>query len=261
MDNSCNSSFFNELPKTEEENSVIVYVAGGLFGDFFHQLSVIKEKYLITGKKGLLYISNRGDAFRFGLENTYKNTYELIIRQDYIEDYKIYDNEKYDIDLSTWRGSYGALYDRNWHNIFKNEYKIEWGKNKWIDVEKDDKWSNKILVNETAYRFSSINYNDLYNIFKDQIVFIAFKETNYEDYKNFVRKTGLEVEYYNPKSVYDVAVAINSCRVFVGVPSGFMSMALALKAKIIMGEPPINAEKEFIRYLDRHVDNLWFSVL
>jgi hypothetical protein len=246
--------------KFKKENCII-YVSGGLFGDFFHQLSVIKEKYLTTGKKGILYISNKGDSFRFGLENTYKNTYDLIIKQDYIEEYKIFNNEIFDIDLTTWRHSCWFLPEKNWHYIFENEYAVDWGKNKWLDVEIDNKWNEKVLINETSYRFSNLDYAALYSIFKDKLVFIAFKDTNYSDYEYFTSRTGLNVEYYNPTSVYDVAVAINSCRVFVGVPSGFMSIAVALHVKIIMGQPPNHQEKEFIKGLNKHIKKIWFSVL
>jgi hypothetical protein len=53
----------------------LTYLAGGLLGDFINQLSVIQEVYKLTGRKGFLFVSNRGHEFRFGLEqlNTYMN--------------------------------------------------------------------------------------------------------------------------------------------------------------------------------------------
>ena len=215
-------------------NRPIIYLAGGLFGDFIHQLSVIKEKYLLTGRKGILYISNIGDAFRFGLENTYNNTYELIMKQDYIEDYKIHNNEPYEINLSSWRKN-KLLLKKNFYYVFSNEYKIDWGKNKWINVEKDDKWKDKILVNETSYRFSNINYTKLYELYSNNIIFIAFKDTNYDDYEYFTKNTGLVIEYYNPINMIDLAISINSCKLFVGTSSGFMAIAYALHTNIING--------------------------
>ena len=50
----------NIMDSDKPEEEYISYIAGGLFGDFFHQLSVIKEKYMQTGKKGILYIANIG---------------------------------------------------------------------------------------------------------------------------------------------------------------------------------------------------------
>jgi hypothetical protein len=93
----------------------IIYISGGLLGDFIHQLSIINEVYIKTKKKGVLYIANIGDTFRNGLDKTYNDLYEIVILQEYIEDFKIYNNEKYDIDLSIWR-SYPAR--DNIYNIF-----------------------------------------------------------------------------------------------------------------------------------------------
>jgi hypothetical protein len=233
----------------------ISYIAGGLFGDFFNQLSIIKEKYMSTGKKGILHIANIGDSFKFGLENTYHKTYDLIIKQDYIHDYKIYNGEHYEINLSSWRCN-RFLYHNNWYIIFSDEYAIEWGKHQWINVPIDNKWSDKIIVNETAYRFSNINYQKLYEKYGERLVFVAFKDTNYSDYETFLEKTGLHIEYYDPGSVYDLAVAIQSCSMFVGVPSGFMSIAFAIKCPIILGRPPNDSEYVMVKSLNQHFSNI-----
>jgi hypothetical protein len=78
----------------------IAYLAGGMLGDFIYSLSIIKEKYIQTGKKGILYISEKGDHFRNGLINTYNDTYDIIVKQDYIEKYEIYNNQPINIDLT-----------------------------------------------------------------------------------------------------------------------------------------------------------------
>lgn len=212
----------------------IIYIAGGLFGDFFHQLSVIKEKYVQTGKKGILYISNTiGDTFRFGLENTYKNTYHIVMNQYYINDYKIHNGEPYEINLSSWRNN-RFLYNTDWHCVFSHEYSIDWGKHKWIDVDKNDKWSDKVFINQPMYRFENVDYKKIYDKYGKKIIFIAFKETNYADYEYFVEKTGLNIEYYNPYDVCDLAIAINSCELFIGSASGFTAMAVAMKVPILL---------------------------
>jgi hypothetical protein len=241
----------------ESSEEYITYISGGLFGDFFHQLSVINENYISTGKRGILYIANIGDSFRFGLENTYSKTYDLIINQIYIKDYKIYNNESYDINLSSWRNQ---RLNKNWYEIFSPWYNITWGKHKWLNVETNNTWLDKVLVNEVSYRFSNIDYKKLYEIYGNKLVFVAFKDTNYNDYTHFIEKTGLNIEYYNPTSVCDLAVAINSCKLFVGVPSGLMSMAVALNVKIIMGYPDITCEQDVIHGLDRYINNISYSV-
>jgi hypothetical protein len=240
---------------SDKPEEYISYISGGLFGDFFHQLSVIKEKYIQTGKKGILYIANIGHHFTFGLENTYEKTYHLVIRQDYIHQYTIYNGEHYDINLCSWRDNRYLLIS-NWYYIYSDQFNIEWGKHKWLDVPVHNKWADKILINETNYRFSDINYSKLHETYGDKLIFIAFKETNYCDYETFLQTTGLSIEYYDPVTVYDLAIAINSCSMFVGVPSGIMSVALALKVPIIMGNPPREFEYNIIKGMSDHFSNI-----
>ena len=133
-------------------SSFISYLAGGMLGDFIYSLSIIKEKYIQTGKKGILYISEKGDNFRNGLINTYNDTYDVIANQDYIEKYEIYNNQPITIDLTLWRWNAAVDY-KNWYIKFTETYNIEWGKQKWLTVDTDNKWSNKILINTTNYRW------------------------------------------------------------------------------------------------------------
>ena len=84
-------------------NTTISYLAGGMLGYFIYELSVIQEKYIETGKKGILYLSEKGDKFRYGLLNTFNDTYNIIIDQEYIDKYELYNNQPIDIDLTLWR--------------------------------------------------------------------------------------------------------------------------------------------------------------
>ena len=67
----------------------ITYVSGGLLGDFINQLSIIQETYQKTGRKGFLFVSDRGDKFRFGLQKVYDDTKEFVKAQEYIYEYRL----------------------------------------------------------------------------------------------------------------------------------------------------------------------------
>ena len=97
----------------------IVYISGGLLGDFVHQLSTINENFLRSGRKGILYMANIGDAFRFGLSRTYEDMVPIVSKQIYIKTYAIYNNERYDVNLSDWRHS-KLLYKTSWDKLFLN---------------------------------------------------------------------------------------------------------------------------------------------
>ena len=130
----------------------ISYLSGGLLGDFIYQLSIILENYINTGKKGILYISNKGEPFRFGLENTYNDTYKIIKNLNYISNYLIYNNEIIDIDLTKWRNNKDVDY-KNWHIKFSKTFNINWGKHPWLTSPTNKEWQNKVIINTTDYRW------------------------------------------------------------------------------------------------------------
>ena len=241
--NACNVIYIENFEISDKvmlsffEIKPIVYVSSGKLGDFFHQLSVINERFLNTGRKGILYIGNDigGDNFTYDLNKTYQDTYKLISEQIYIKTYSIYNNEQYDVNLTTWRSS-NLLYKNNWHNIFSNTYNVKWGINKWLDVPVDNLWSDIILFNTTFYReinLGNIQIEDLFLKYKRRIKFI---DLNPEQTAIFNNKYGnFEIEIYKPSNLYECIVAINSCKLFIGNLSSPLAFAYCLHKKCIVG--------------------------
>jgi len=212
----------------------IYYLSSGKLGDFIQNLSVINEKFYITGKKGILCVNNNNNnAFTNGLVETYNDTYNVIKSQKYIKDYKIYQNEKIDIYLDLWRGNENLLYKTNWMKIYENTYNVYWGHHKWFDVPNDKKWEDKILINVMNYRKpTNIDFNKLYNIFSNSLVFISFHKTEYHE---FVKDTKLNIENYIPESFTDACIAVNSCKLLVANLSGLLTIGHACHKKRIIG--------------------------
>ena len=209
----------------------ISYLAGGRLGDFIFEISIINEIYIKTGKKGRLYLSDPENWFRTGLIETYKDTYEVIFKQDYIETYEIYQNQPIDINLNAWRSNIG-LY--NWYFNFKAQYYVEWGKNKWINTVNNEKFNNKVLINTTHYRWPfHIDFLKLYNKYKGNLMFIASDE---EQHRIFKERTGLDIELYKPNNFNELCIAISSCKLFVASQSAPMCIAFALHKQTIIGE-------------------------
>lgn len=214
-------------------NDYIIYIAGGYLGDFFSQLSVIKENYIKYSKKGMLYISDIKQDFRNSLESAYKDTYDIIILQDYIYDYKIHKNENYDIDLSSWRGN-PSLFKSNFHNTYKLEYDIDWGKTKWIEeVPYDKKWKNVVLINVTPYRFNNnVDYDEYKLKYPDlKFIFISNDKSHYDFFISNTKQ--VNIEYHYPESLLDAIIAINSCEFLMGNPSALLCIAYSLHKKSI----------------------------
>lgn len=55
----------------------VSYLSGGKTGDFIQQLSVVYEKYLETNEPAVVYISERGDTFRFGVKRAYQDLRQI----------------------------------------------------------------------------------------------------------------------------------------------------------------------------------------
>lgn len=235
--------------------NIITYIIGGLLGDFIQSLSVVCENFYNTGRKGIILISNKGDKFRNGLENTYKYTYGVIMNQKYVEDYKIYNGEHYDIDLTMWR-NIRNLTSNNWHYNYSRLYNVNWGKHKWIEVENDSKWSNKVLINTTNYRWSYLDLKPLYEKYKDDLLYIS---ADINQYKFFCEKTKLPVEYCNITDFFELCTAISSCKLFVGNLSSPLYIAHSVGANRICALCGGLDDKLNIN-LDKIWDNIYYSI-
>lgn len=243
-DNSVTNVIYLENFEVDDKKSLkffelnpIVYVSGGLLGDFIHQLSVINEKFLNTGRKGILYIANNigGDNFRYELSTTFTDTYKLISEQTYIKQYKIYNNEPYDINLSGWRNNMMPI---NWHDIFFNNYNINWGLNKWIDISFNEIFENSILISTNSYRPAyNIDFLSIAKIYGKSVKFIDLNENETNYFKNLLKDGNLEesIDFYKPTNIYDLCVAINSCKLFIGNFSMPLSLAYSMHKKSVVG--------------------------
>jgi GR25 family glycosyltransferase involved in LPS biosynthesis len=239
--NSGINHFQRPYPRSQYESNTIRYISGGKLGDFIHQLSIVNENYLKTSKKGILYLSNKGDEFSLGFERAYNDICTFIKMQPYIHDFKIHSGEEYDIDLSSWRNS-RELFKCNWYSLFKNEYGVEWGSHPWLFTETPkSSFANTIFLNCVPTRFpTNTDFKELFErIDKDRVCFIT---GNIEEYNNFFNKTGINLEVYIPTSLYDMIHSINSCKYFIGNPSSPLTYAHALhkENKILINEPIMN---------------------
>ena len=240
----------------------ISYLAGGMLGDFIFQLSVIKAKYAETGKKGILYLSEKGDGFRFGLTNTFNDTYKIIVSQDYIEKYQIYNKEVVDVDLTMWRWDPNGGY-KNWYYKYSDLYNIKWGQEKWLNVENKEKFLNKVIINTTHYRWPiNLDFALLYFVHKTDLIFVSSDE---KEYTIFKEKTGLNIEYYKPTDFNDICSIIHACKLFIGSQSAPLHIAIAMQKTVVIGEcreenHPIHGNY-FISGLDSIFPNIFVSVL
>ena len=211
---------------------MVIYKSSGSLGDFICQLSVINEKFIETGNKGILYISKDDGRFTLGLEKAYNDTKDYIKGLPYISEYKIHNGEPYDINLSSWRRS-PLLFKASFDRIFSNTFNVSWAKNQWLFSEKNSKFEGKILIScNNTIRFPRASiFKKLFETYKtDNMIFISQSS---DDYLNFKNKTGVTLDNHIVESIADFIIAINSCSLFISSMSLPINFAYGLKKKNI----------------------------
>jgi hypothetical protein len=211
-------SFKNDETLSIYEFTPLIYISGGKFGDFIHQLSIIAEYFWKTGRKGVLFIANIGDNILPSLEEVYNDSYPIIIMQPYIKSYSVYSNESYDINLSLWRSS-PYLFQTIWPIIYSNTYNISWGSRPWLFLEKKKEFENIICIHSSHDRINNrFNNSNILQLMKenpnDRIIFISKIESEYIEFKN---RTGCnEIPFVKLNTFSELCVLINSCKFFIG---------------------------------------------
>jgi hypothetical protein len=140
-------------------------------------------------------------------------------------------NQKIDVDLNSWR-DYFVLNSREKYNeLYSRIYHINWGVTKWLFINKEIKFSNRILINTTALRYPyDIDFKSLYDEYGNLLLYIAHNKSEYEYFQS---KTGLDIEYYAPRDFSELCIIINSCKLFIGSYSAPLAIAAALDVKRI----------------------------
>ena len=199
----------------------IRYISGGRLGDFIHQLSIVNENYLNTGRKGIVYLSDTlGDPFDRGVESTFNDIRTVIEAQPYIESLHIHNGEPFDINLSSWRG-YHFSYIKSWNQTFEETFNIPWNTRPWISTVPNLQYKDITFLCVGGRRYNStLNYDNMYKKIEN-LVFLA---TNQDIYDDFVSKTGVYMPFLICPTFTDLASVIFACKGIIGS----LSMPLAL---------------------------------
>ena len=221
-----------DLPdRSEYEFTPITYIACGLLGDFIHQLSVINEKYRLTGRKGILYMSNSLETFRWGIERTYVDIRPVLLTQSYIHDLRIHDGTDCEIHLSKWRHDVNHQID-SWHTVFKRHYDIEWSKTPWFKIQGNPEYENTVFISTSPNRWwdEPFDCSMLVSSLGPDVRFLASEQSNYD---HFVSKTGITLPLVIASNFTELVSAIQGCKLFIGTLSAPLAIADALHKKRI----------------------------
>ena len=225
-------NFLDSMPKLHTKISLssitsrskinpIYYGSGGRLGDTIHQLSIVNENYLKTGRKGVVYLSDRlGDPFDKRAELTFNDIRIIIEAQPYIESLHIHNGEPFDINLSQWRSN-GFNYTHSWRQMFENTFNIPWNTTPWISTIPNLQYKDTTFLCAGINRYNHVlRYNEMY----ERIPNLVFLATSQEVYDTFVSKAGFRMPFLICPTFVDLASVISGCKGIIGS----LSMPLAL---------------------------------
>ena len=199
---------------------MITYVGGGLLGDFLHQLSVVQENFLATGRKGRVYLSNH-EPFRYGAERAYDDLYEIVTRQDYVESFRLHEGEPFDVNLSDWRQS-SLLYTTDWRTIFESVFHVPWGAHKWLTFPPASEYANTILIGTSKWR-PSMDWGFLKRL-SSPAMFVTDSPHELDHWRK-VTQSDLPSKIF--PNLYELYRAIHDCKLFIGSLSAPLAAAMA----------------------------------
>jgi hypothetical protein len=197
----------------------IAYAGGGLLGDFVHQLSVVRENFLATGRKGRVYLSDH-EPFRLGVERAYADLRAIVVSQDYVESFQLHAGEPFDVNLSTWRQS-PLLYTTDWRRIFEDTFHVPWGAHKWLALPESE-CDGAILIGTTKWR-PSLDWEFLKHL-PGGATFVTDSQDELDHWRT-VTQSDLPGRVF--ASLYELYQAIHGCRLFIGSLSAPLAAAMA----------------------------------
>lgn len=220
-----------EKERTLYDFSPIRYVSGGMIGDFIHQLSVVYETYRKTGRKGQLFIADRGGPFRRGVVQTFHDIRAVIESQPYIASFSVYQGEPADEDLTRWRG-HPTLYHSSWAKIFSDTYQVPWGTKPWITVAPDTNYRDVTFLSMSPSRpCADLDFKYIISKLPGTVVFL---ETEDGQVNYFMKRFNIfSIPILRSTAFAHLASVIAGCHTFVGTLSMPLALADALGVKRI----------------------------
>lgn len=254
--------------------ATLSFMHAGNIGDVWASLLPVKQAYIKTGKKAILYLF-KGQKTEYYPGATHPTTNEkgehvmlneevinmmlpLLKEQEYIEDARIFNDEHIDVDLNAIRDTPCGVPNFHlsmWYMfIFADLYADI--SQQWIDVPDSDKdlAKGKIVINRTQRYISQLVDYRFLKEYEDQCVFIG----TMREYNNFCIDFDLNIPKLHVNTFLEFAQAIKQSRFYMGNQSQGFQLAEGLKHPRICelyGEAPnvLPVGKDAYGFLDRQI--------
>ena len=228
----------------------VSYLHSYNMGDLLSILPGIRRIWMDTDKKGDVFqrigqpgnyydgathpvTNDNGDMVCFN-EGMLKLAEPLLKYQEYISNFKEWEGEKIVVNFDTMRQTFinmpfGEI--KRWSFYVFPDMATDLSV-KWLSVPDgvDERVAGKMIINKTErYSNPAINYFFLKE-YQDRAVFTGTKK----EHKIFTEKWKLDIPYLKVNDFLELAIAINSCKCFLGSQSMQFQIAEGLKVPRIV---------------------------
>lgn len=220
----------------------INFVSGGLLGDFLQQLYTVKNICEQREVKANLYIADGyGDKWTFGVETAYRDLAELIYSQNYINSFQILTKpvDESFINLSSWREAAATdfattgEYNTCWSELLSKQFNFHIPTSyRWITAPAtNEEVKGRILIHRSTHRHGGLPWKELLSKLNEEVLFLTCNPAEINAFKSswfFENFDTNKIKLYLVNNIYEMAIALNSCRYFIGNQSAPFSLASAL---------------------------------
>lgn len=233
------------------DKKFIYYKTSSPCGDLVSFLAGIRQMWIHTGKKGVVYqrLGMEGISYE-GAVHPYENEHKipiafnqytfdmmrpLLLSQEYIEDYLVYTGQEYEIDfdlvrLHTYTNQPKGSLNR-WFNHSFPEMASDLSK-KWIDIHEgiSAPYKDKVVINFTQRHRNHIVTYFFLKQYEQQIIFAGLEKER----DIFCKEWSLNIPHLQVDNFYELAKVISECKFFLGNQSFCFQLAEALKTPRIL---------------------------
>lgn len=194
------------------------FLLGGRMGDLIHALWVVKNTPGIHD----LFITDRrdlhSDGFIYPIEKTVQELKPILIQQNYIRSFQVY-NDGSATNLNLWRRH---AYSASWTKLLSNTFGVPVNGGKWIDYHKTAiEFLGKIVIHCSVHQARrGDHWRIIMDKYEGQCIFVG----NQEEYDAF----GFSLPFHQPETLSEYFNIINSCKFFIGNQSAPLAIAHSL---------------------------------
>ena len=232
----------NEISKAIHTKNELNFLHSGHLGDIINSLPLIKE--ISKTKKCSLFIeankllpqNAQNEKHPFGKyflnENSVKKIMPLLLKQSYLENVQLFNNQNIDINLNLFRDmplNFNIDSVRWYFHITGIHGDLD--KPYLINIDKHKIKDRIVIIRTTRRKNYLINYNFIKNY--NNVLFLGL----IDEYKD-LKKEIPNLDFYDCKDFLEMAEIINSCKMFIGNLSFGYTLAEGLKKPRLLESGP-----------------------